>query len=227
MKRSEINAILQEGDEFFKSRMWFLPEWAYWSADQWRQFRHQCSAVFAHSLGWDITDFGSGNFLKRGLFLFTLRNGITGQSGKQYAEKIMIVKEEQETPFHYHKFKQEDIINRGGGNLLFNLYHAGDGKTLDEKRPVEILIDDRAFTVNPGETLSLKPGQSLCLDPMVYHRFYGEKGSGTVLVGEVSLVNDDSTDNYFYETLGRFPEIEEDEDPLYLLSCDYAGFLGV
>ena len=227
MKRSEINAILREGDEFFKSSMWHLPEWAYWSLDEWKQYSHQCSAVFAHSLGWDITDFGSGDYLKRGLFLFTLRNGVNGQPGKLYAEKIMIVREEQETPFHYHKLKQEDIINRSGGNLLFKLCHTSDGTAMDEERPVEILIDDRSRTVQPGETLRLKPGQSICLDPGVYHRFYGETGAGTVLVGEVSLVNDDAADNYFYEPLGRFPEIEEDEEPLYLLSSDYSRFLGV
>ena len=98
---------------------------------------------------------------------------------------------------------------------------------MDEERPVEILIDDRSRTVQPGETLRLKPGQSICLEPGVYHRFYGETGAGTVLVGEVSLVNDDAADNYFYEPLGRFPEIEEDEEPLYLLSSDYSRFLGV
>ena|SRR5690554_1431468 len=42
-------------------------------------------------LGWDITDFGSGEFYKRGLFLFTLRNGKYKVDKKPYAEKIMIV----------------------------------------------------------------------------------------------------------------------------------------
>jgi len=40
-------------------------------------------------------------------------------------------------------------------------------------------------------------------------------------VGEVSAVNDDATDNRFQETLGRFPEIEEDVEPLHLLVSDY------
>ena len=59
----------------------------------------------------------------------------------------------------------------------------------------------------------------------MYHRFYGEEGKGKVLVGEVSTVNDDSTDNCFYEKVGRFPVIEEDEQPLYLLVSDYEKFL--
>ena len=46
-----------------------------------------------------------------------------------------------------------------------------------------------------------------------------------VLVGEVSSVNDDSADNCFFETIGRFPTIVEDEAPLYLLVNDYSTFL--
>jgi D-lyxose ketol-isomerase len=37
-------------------------------------------------------------------------------------------------------------------------------------------------------------------------------------------VNDDRTDNRFYEPIGRFPEIEEDVPPLYLLTEDYAKY---
>jgi D-lyxose ketol-isomerase len=59
----------------------------------------------------------------------------------------------------------------------------------------------------------------------MYHRFYGEPGKGKVLVGEVSKVNDDTTDNCFYENVGRFPEIEEDEEPLHLLGSDYGKFI--
>ena len=55
----------------------------------------------------------------------------------------------------------------------------------------------------------------------MYHTFWGESGKGKILVGEVSKVNDDRVDNRFYEPVGRFPEIEEDEPPLYLLGMDY------
>jgi D-lyxose ketol-isomerase len=40
-------------------------------------------------------------------------------------------------------------------------------------------------------------------------------------VGEVSKVNDDWTDNHFLDGVGRFPDIDEDEEPLYLLAMDY------
>ena len=42
-----------------------------------------------------------------------------------------------------------------------------------------------------------------------------------VLLGEVSKVNDDRVDNRFYEPTGRFPEIDEDEKPLYPLGNEY------
>ena len=46
-------------------------------------------------------------------------------------------------------------------------------------------------------------------------------GTGDVLIGEVSMCNDDNTDNRFYESVGRFPEIEEDEPPYRLLCNEY------
>jgi len=76
-------------------------------------------------LGWDITDFGGGDFLKKGLLLFTMRNGnlYDDRYTKPYAEKYLIVEEGQVTPFHFHWKKMEDIINRGGGNLLVQVYN--------------------------------------------------------------------------------------------------------
>jgi D-lyxose ketol-isomerase len=44
------------------------------------------------------------------------------------------------------------------------------------------------------------------------------------MVGEVSAVNDDDTDNRFYEPLPRFSTIEEDEPPYYLLCTDYPDY---
>ena len=36
---------------------------------------------------------------------------------------------------------------------------------------------------------------------------------------EVSMVNDDTSDNRFLEEIGRFPEIEEDGTYLALIKC--------
>jgi D-lyxose ketol-isomerase len=53
----------------------------------------------------------------------------------------------------------------------------------------------------------------------MYHSFWAE--GGKTLIGEVSMVNDDNADNRFYEPMGRFPQIEEDEEALYLLCNEY------
>jgi D-lyxose ketol-isomerase len=45
------------------------------------------------------------------------------------------------------------------------------------------------------------------------------------LVGEVSQVNDDLTDNYFLDTVGRFADIEEDEPKLFPLWNELASLL--
>ena len=118
MKRSEINQIIREAKEFLASRQFILPEWAEWSLADWKANRDKVDYIVERMLGWDITDFGSGDFKRCGLFLFTIRNGKYGVDKKPYAEKIMIVEELQETPMHFHWSKMEDIINRGGGNLV-------------------------------------------------------------------------------------------------------------
>ena len=46
-----------------------------------------------------------------------------------------------------------------------------------------------------------------------------------MLIGEVSSVNDDLTDNVFRDTIGRFATIEEDEPPVHLLVSDYESWL--
>lgn len=224
MKRSEINQILVNAKTFLAEKQFILPPWAYWSVEDWRLNYKNTSEIINNMLGWDITDFGSGDFYKRGLFLFTIRNGKFKVDHKPYAEKIMIVEEEQETPMHFHWTKMEDIINRGGGNLVIELYNASKISKLDN---TEVLVktDGVLHVVPAGGQLVLTPGESVCLEQGMYHRFFGETGKGKVLVGEVSMVNDDINDNCFYEEIGRFPAIEEDEQPIHLLASDYVKFL--
>lgn len=224
MKRSEINQILKRAKAFMAEKQFKLPPWSNWSVADWKANKEEAREVVENMLGWDITDFGSGDFYQRGLFLFTLRNGKFNVDKKPYAEKIMIVAENQETPMHYHWSKMEDIINRGGGNLVIDLYNTTPYNKLDTT-PVNFRKDGRKGTVEAGGKVVLTPGESICLEPGMYHRFYGELGKGEVLVGEVSMVNDDSADNCFYEPIGRFPEIEEDEEPLHLLVSDYSKFV--
>ena len=162
--------------------------------------------------------------MHRGRCLFTKQNGKNGTDKKPYAEKIMIVEENQETPMHFHWSKMEDIINRGGGNLVIELYNADKDEQFAQT-PVHFRIDGIEHVMEPGGRIVLHPGQSICMEQYLYHRFYGEPGHGKVMVGEVSQCNDDTSDNRFYEPVGRFPEIEEDEAPLHLLCSDYDKFL--
>ncbi len=224
MKRSEVNAIITDAKNFFAIHKFMLPEWANWSPNKWEGAYVKCPEIVDNKLGWDITDFGSGDFYKKGLTLFTIRNGSWQKKDKLYCEKIMIADEEQVTPMHFHWNKTEDIINRGGGNLAVELYQA----TPDDKLscdPVTVSVDGILVTTKAGEPLILRPGQSICFTPRLYHRFYGEKGKGKVLIGEVSMVNDDENDNRFYDKVGRFPDIEEDTDPVHLLVNDYEKYL--
>jgi D-lyxose ketol-isomerase len=226
MRRSEINAILRDADAFIRGHGFYLPPFAYWSPDDWRRKGAAAQELIQRGLGWDITDFGSGTFAECGLFLFTLRNGApenlkTGM-GKVYAEKIMIVDVDQVTPYHFHWQKTEDIIVRGGGKLVVELSNATADEDLADT-PVTVMVDGIARTLPAGGKVILAPGESITLEPYCYHQFWGE--GSRVLVGEVSTVNDDRTDNRFHQSGGRFPTIEEDEDPLYLLVGDYERFL--
>ena len=90
----------------------------------------------------------------------------------------------------------------------------GDGAILSPM-PGKIV----SVSVKAGDTVLLGPGESITLVPYCYHKFWAV--GGRALVGEVSLVNDDNLDNRFYGPVGRFPDIEEDVPPLYLLVNDY------
>jgi len=226
MKRSEINLLINDSIAFFDEMKFKLPRWGYWDLQDWKINKQVASEIIENMLGWDLTDFGVGNFEQKGLILFTLRNGNFRRpdSSKCYAEKIMIVREKQETPLHFHWSKMEDIINRGGGNLALELYGSTEDEQLSDQ-PVTVKVDAIEKTVAPGGRIVLTPGESICLEPNLYHRFFGEEGKGKVLVGEVSAVNDDAADNRFHDSIGRFPEIDEDEEPLHLLVNDYQTFL--
>ncbi|MFT5787179.1 MAG: D-lyxose ketol-isomerase [Ascidiaceihabitans sp.] len=225
MKRSEVNAILKEGDAFIRSFGYILPPFAYYSPDELRAVDHEIYVKCA--MGWDITDYGQGQFKELGLFLFTVRNGLAQDlergRGMIYAEKIMISRDQQISPMHHHLVKSEDIINRGGGQLVLELFNVDAEGGLDRKSKVTVPVDGQMRTLNAGGLLKLEPGESVTLHPNIWHAFWGEKGD--VLIGEVSTVNDDSTDNIFEADIARFSSIIEDVEPLNLLVSDYANFL--
>jgi hypothetical protein len=224
MKRSEINRLLREALRFCEQQNFHLPQWARWSPDAWSRVGPEADEIRRRLLGWDVTDFGRGDFERFGLVLFTIRNGEPSDGPdalvKDYCEKLLIVAEGQVTPTHFHWSKMEDIINRSGGRLVLQLWQADrTSEALDERSPVRVSIDGIEREVPPGGEVVLDPGESITLAPYMYHNFYAEPGSGKVLAGEVSRVNDDANDNRFVEPLGRFPQIEEDE-PAELLLCN-------
>jgi len=225
VKRSEINAIMREADQFIRERSFYLPPFAYWTSAEWKSKGEEAREIVENQLGWDITDFGGGQFGAVGLFLFTVRNGsqdeMRAKRGKLYCEKLMIVGVNQVTPLHFHWNKVEDIINRGGGKLDIELYNANNEDGLADSNVV-VSLDGVKRQVKAGDVVRLAPGESITLRPRLYHKFWGAEDR--VLVGEVSLVNDDQNDNRFYESVGRFPAIEEDGEPLHLLTTDYPRY---
>ena len=121
--------------------------------------------------------------------------------------------EGQTSPLHYHWSKMEDIINRGGNDIYITVYNgAEDGSKLDTD--VEVSTDGVKRVVPAGTQIKLSPGESITITPYLYHDFVVPKEGGPVLLGEVSMCNDDEHDNRFYDEMGRFPKIEEDEKTL-------------
>ncbi|MGI6577368.1 MAG: D-lyxose/D-mannose family sugar isomerase [Eubacteriales bacterium] len=222
MKRSEINKIIRDAIKFIDEHKFALPPFAHWSPEEWKEKGPECDEIRDNMLGWDITDYGLGKFDEVGLVLVTIRNGNQNDPKykKSYAEKLLISQENQVCPMHFHWNKMEDIINRGGGILVMKLYNADENDQLADT-DVTVVCDGVVSTVPAGTELELKPGESVTLDPRMYHAFWAKEGHGPVLIGEVSQCNDDNTDNRFYETMGRFPTIEEDEEPFRLLCNEY------
>jgi D-lyxose ketol-isomerase len=225
MKRSRVNEIIREADAFIRSFGYIMPPFAYWSPQDLKS--RKPAGIIEARLGWDITDFGQGRFDDFGLFLFTVRNGraedLKRGTGMLYAEKIMISRKDQLSPMHRHNVKAEDIINRGGGKLVLELFMSNPDGSIDRDAEVSVPTDGVVRRLVPGGLLKLDPGESVTLLPGVWHAFWGE--GADVLIGEVSTVNDDLTDNIFAEPIGRFSIIEEDEKPLHLLVSDYDSWL--
>jgi D-lyxose ketol-isomerase len=223
MKRSQIDALIDSALRLLENHQVNLPPFAYWTPAEWSSKGPECDEIRKCKLGWDITDFGSGSFDEVGLVVFTVRNGHTELSPytrKIYAEKVLIVREGQRTPMHHHVRKAEDIICRGGGNLMCQVFNRASDGTLAET-PVDVSLDGVSHRVDAGHTFVLRPGESITLTPYLFHEFWAEPGTGTSLCWEVSSVNDDETDNVFLGKVGRFPSIDEDVAAIHKLCTEY------
>ena len=219
MKRSEINGAIRMAEEVLSKNGFRLPPFSRFGVSDWKRLGPEYSRVKNNGLGWDVTDFGEGDFERMGAALFTIRNGnyAKPEDGTPYAEKLIILKPGQRLPLHFHWSKTEDIINRGGGVLAIDLYGALENEEVDEESPVTVYCDGERRTVEPGRTLLFQPGESITLTPRMYHRFWASEKAGVLICGEISTVNDDNNDNRFAEKVSRFAHVEEDEAPLYPL----------
>lgn len=225
MKRSKINKLIDEALEFFESNKLHLPPWAKWTCDQWQEhLGTETHEIRTHGMGWNVTDFGSGDFEKQGLLLFIMRNGWLKdnkpQDSKTYAEKAMMVRPGQVTPWHFHWMKTEDLINRGGGRLEVELGWANDAENNIDSRDVIVQVDGISRKIPAGGKIVLEPGESVTLPPRLCHQFCGHVGDSKICVGEVSSLNDDGTDNCFIFGLPKM-NIVEDEPRKFWLCSEY------
>ena len=223
MKRSEINAIIRRFEKLLAEHCFEIPPYLKFTPEEWQTKGHEYDEIRDNMLGWDVTDYGMGDYATLGLALITLRNGNVHNPKytKTYAEKIIMCDEGQVSPMHFHWSKMEDIINRGGGNLVIRLYNSLPDESLDKVTDVIAQVDGRHVRLPAGGIVTLTPGESITLAQRQYHSFWGQEGKGMVMVGEVSKVNDDHADNRFAVPAGRFPTIEEDAPKAHLLCTDY------
>ncbi|MDR2899111.1 MAG: D-lyxose/D-mannose family sugar isomerase, partial [Clostridiales bacterium] len=164
MKRSRINAALKEMEVMIAEYRFALPPFCGFTPDEWRVKGHEYDEIRDNMLGWDITDYGLGDFDRTGFSLITLRNGnITKQDAypKTYAEKLLYLSTGQYSPMHFHFNKMEDIINRGGGDILIRVYNSTKDEDTDKINNVSVRLDGRLLTVPAGTQICLKPGESI------------------------------------------------------------------
>ena len=222
MKRSQINREIKHLEKLAAAHGFVLPPFCGWTPEEWKTKGHEYDEIRDNMLGWDVTDYGQGDFDRIGFTLITLRNGNAKltQYKKPYAEKLLMLKEGQYSPMHFHWSKMEDIINRGGGTALIRVYNSRADESFDDT-DVVVYMDGRSFTVPAGTQVELTPGESITIYQGLYHDFEVKPGTGDILLGEVSMCNDDACDNRFNPPMGRFPAVEEDEAPYRLLCNEY------
>jgi len=228
MKRSEINKALNWAKVLLEENKIKLPAFGYWHLDEWQAHQAKTKTIKEVMLGWDITDYGQDDFDRFGAVLFTLRNGSLNDAsvGTPYAEKLLILKDGQRLPNHFHMSKTEDIINRGGGVLAIKLFNSHGDMSVDYESEVQVDLDGIRCTFKAGEEIHVLPGCSITLRPYQYHLFWAKEGRGDLILGEVSSINDDNIDNYNAEPVSRFSQVEEDEPIVHPLCNEYKRVLG-
>ena len=228
MKRSFVDARIDAMAALCERHSVHLPPFAWWSEDDYRADPSAARRIAQAGLGWNIVEFSPGGFAREGLGVFTLRMGdwrrLVNGRGRLYGEKALMAEDGQRTPHHYHIVKTEDIMNRGGARFVVELFKV-DRAGAPLKERFRVLKDVKTLDLEPGARVVLEPGESLTLEPFVAHAFWAE--GGAVLAGEVSLVNDDASDNYFLPALAPEAPIEEDAPERHVTVRDHARLVGL
>lgn len=218
LKRSAVEESIELAKAMFRQFGIQLPPYAFWTVGDWARKGKECDEIRCCRLGWDVTDFGSGDFSRIGRTLFTLSNGNSKSHPKTYAEKLILNPEGQRAPAHYHRSKMEDISHRAGGRLAVQILGV-NGRLRTAGETLRIQIDGQTVELEPEGRVHLKPGQRICIPPFTIHQFWGEGGLG--VSSEVSSVCNDVDDNFFLEPAERFPPIIEDTPRRHYLCHEY------
>ncbi len=222
MRRSFIDARIDEMRALCDRHGVALPAFARWGEAEFQANPDPAALIAARGLGWNVVEFRPGAFATDGLTLFTLRMGdwreLESKRGRLYAEKAIMSLDGQRAPHHYHVVKTEDIVNRGGARFVVELFQV-DALGEPTKDRFRVLKDVGVLDLGPGDQVRLEPGESLTLEPYVAHAFWAE--GGTALAGEVSLANDDRSDNYFVPPLPPPDPIAEDAPARHVTVRDY------
>ena len=223
MKRSQINAAIDNAQAALKRHGIRLPAYAYWSPDDWRRAGDEYSRVTRNGLGWAVTDFGQGDFDRVGITMFDVRNGNVDrpEEGTPYGEKVFVLKPGQRLPYHFHWKKTEDIISYHGGTLMIQLFNANDDETMNESSPGVAYFDGVRREFTAGQVFEIPHGGSVTITPKLYHRFWAKEGGDVLVGGEISTISVPKTDNRFGGNARRFVPIDEDEAPRWLMNVDY------
>ena len=180
MRRSEINRLMDESVAFAGTHGFLLPPFAVWSPAEWKAKGAEADEIRDCMLGWDLTDFGSGDFARVGLIMFTIRNGhlTNPRYTKPYCEKMLISDDAaghaDALPLEQGRGHHQPGWRRSGRTAL--QLHAGRGP--GRRVTSRLSVDGVAQTVKAGGLVRLAPGESIFLAPGLYHKFWGDRGQG-------------------------------------------------
>ncbi|MFP4381073.1 MAG: D-lyxose/D-mannose family sugar isomerase [Candidatus Sumerlaeia bacterium] len=232
MKRSDINNEIQLALDVFEAHRFYLPKWAAWSPENWEHCGPEVAQIKACMLGWSVTDFDRDNFREQGFVTFIERNGIVDEmrefaqrhsvQDKAYGERLGFIQKRQATAMLKHNISTKDIVNRGGGDLVVQIFLSTPDDELDEHNRIPTCINGIAYNIKAGGISRLAPGDGITIHAGVFHKFWAEKAG--CIVGEIYTSSPKKNEIFLLEPGEWYNRIEEDEDPLFLLNHEYPEF---